>query len=305
MSKGIVLMDGATGTELHERGVDVPSHITSIWSAKALIADPDAVVGVHRDYIEAGAEVVTVNNYAVTPPLLKRDGLDDRFEELTEIAVDLALRARDEADSGGRTVRVAGSVPPLETSYRADLVGADDVILADYRRMVATLAPRVDLLLVETMASAREAVAAVAAAAESDCEVWLSWTLMGDRPDELPSGESVAQAFDAVKEYDARISAYMVNCCGANFVARAVPILAGLTDKPVGGYANSANAMPSKDAAERLDPEDIARELLDADAYSKSVAGWLDAGASIVGGCCSTRPGHIAKLRTLIDSRQA
>ena len=298
----IVLLDGATGTQLRERGVEVPSHITSIWSAKALIADPESVVAVHRDYIEVGADVVTVNNYAVTPPLLKRDGLDDRFEALTEIAVDLALRARDEADAGGRDVRLAGSVPPLETSYRADLVGDNDVILADYRRMVEMLAPRVDVLLVETMSSAREALAAVTAAAESDREVWLAWTLQGDRPDELPSGESLGEAFAAVKDFDRRISAYLVNCCGANFVGRAIPTLAGLTDKPVGGYANSSNTIPAVEGAMRSEPEQVAREWLDADGYADAVAGWLGGGARIVGGCCSTRPDHIAKLRFLIDS---
>jgi homocysteine S-methyltransferase len=307
MASDIVLLDGATGTQLRDRGVEVPSHITSIWSAKALIANPDAVVEVHRDYIEAGSEVITANNYAVTPPLLKRDGLDDRFEELTGIAVDLALRARDEADPGGRKIRVAGSVPPLETSYRADLVGSDEVILADYRRMVAALAPRVDLLMVETMASAREAVAAVRAASESDVEVWLSWTLMGDRPGELPSGESIGQAFDAVKEHDARISAYLVNCCGANLVAHALPILTGLSDKPVGGYANSANAVPgsAKSETNSFGVAEFEYEALDVDSYAASVSGWLDSGARIVGGCCYTSPAHIAKLRSLIDSRPA
>lgn len=303
MPQDIVLMDGATGTALRDRGVEVPSHITSIWSAQALLSDPDAVVALHRDYIEVGADLVTVNNYAVTPPLLRREGLEGRFDELTTLAVDLAWRARDEADAGGREVRIAGSVPPLETSYRADLVGDDEVILADYRQLVAALAPRVDILLVETMASAREAVAAVTAAAESDCSIWLSWTLMGDRPGELPSGESLEQAFEAVKPLDDRISAYMVNCCGANFVGAAIPVLAALTDKPVGGYANSANTLPAREGAARKGPGEFEFEVLDTDGYAKSVAGWLDAGARVVGGCCYTSPAHVGRLRALIDAR--
>jgi hypothetical protein len=51
----ITLLDGGMGTELRARGVEVPDHTTSIWSAKALLADPQAIVAVHRDYIEAGA----------------------------------------------------------------------------------------------------------------------------------------------------------------------------------------------------------------------------------------------------------
>ena len=72
----VTLLDGAMGTELQRRGVEVPSHITSVWSAQALIDAPEAVLGVHRDYIEAGADVITVNNYSLTPLLLARAGLD-------------------------------------------------------------------------------------------------------------------------------------------------------------------------------------------------------------------------------------
>ena len=125
------LLDGGTGTELRMRGIEVPSHITSIWSARALFTDPDAVVRVHADYIAAGADVITANNYAVTPPLLAREGIEDRLEELTLQAVELACRARD---ASGRPVRIAGSLPPLDTSYRADLVGEDEVLRADYIR---------------------------------------------------------------------------------------------------------------------------------------------------------------------------
>ena len=95
MADSVVLLDGGMGTELRARGVEVPDHITSIWSAKALVADPEAVVGVHRDYIDAGADVITINNYAVTPPLLAREGMQSDFEALTLKAVELAERARD------------------------------------------------------------------------------------------------------------------------------------------------------------------------------------------------------------------
>ena len=129
MDRNVTLLDGAMGTELKARGVDVPDHTTSIWSAKALRNDPQTIVDIHRAYIDAGAEVITINNYAVTPPLLRRDGWEDDFAPLTEIAMDLAEQARDES---GASVRIAGSLPPLETSYRADLVGADAEILETY-----------------------------------------------------------------------------------------------------------------------------------------------------------------------------
>jgi S-methylmethionine-dependent homocysteine/selenocysteine methylase len=297
VSEPIILLDGGMGSELQLRGAEVPDHISSIWSAKALLDAPDEVLKVHHDYIEAGADVITCNNYSVTPPILSRDGLEDRFQEMTVSATELANRARD---SASRKVRVAGSMPPLETSYRAHLVGDHRTILETYRRMAALLAPRVDILLCETMSDSREAVAAATAAKETDREVWLSWTLQGDNPDHLPSGETVPEAFQAAAHLD--IDAYLVNCCGANFVSRVMPTLASLTDRPVGGYANPADVIPGE-GDERPEPEEVERTLLDIDGYAAAAGEWIDAGARIVGGCCFTRPEHTARLRRMIDER--
>lgn len=292
MGRTITLLDGATGTELRARGVDVPCHVTSVWSARALIEAPDEVVGVHRDYIAAGADVVTTNNYTVTPPILARDGLAERFEELTVRAVELACRARD---GGARPARVAGSMPPMETSYRADLVGDQESILADYRRLAEVLAPRVDLLLCETLSSSREAVAALTAARETGLEVWLSWTLQGNRPGLLPSGEGLAEALAAASEVGA--DAYLINCCGANFATAGLPVLAGSTDRPIGAYANATHVSPGE--FDPSDPENVESRDLDVEAYAAEALRWIEAGATIIGGCCSTRPAHIARLSEL------
>lgn len=287
---GVTLLDGGTGTELRMRGVEVPSHVTSIWSARALYADPDAVVAVHGDYIRAGADVITANNYAVTPPLLAREGVADRLEELTLRAVELACRARDASD---RAVRIAGSLPPLDTSYRADLVGENQALLDGYRRIAELLEPRVDLLLCETLSSAREAVAAATVAAETGREFWLSWTLQGSRPGRLPSGETVTEAFEAASGHAA--SGYLVNCCGANFVTQALPELRSLTDAPIGGYANAADVLPGSDP--------IDYRPLDPDGYASEVSQWIARGATLVGGCCFTRPAHIERIREMLEAR--
>jgi S-methylmethionine-dependent homocysteine/selenocysteine methylase len=286
------------GTELQSRGVEVPSHITSIWSALALLDDPEAVVAVHRDYIDAGADVITINNYAVTPPLLARSGLESRVEELTGVAIDLARRAIEES---GREVRLAGSLPPLDTSYRHELVATDAELFDGYRRIAGALAGRVDVVLCETLSCIREANAALRVARETDHEVWLSWTLRGDLPDRLPSGEQVGAALDAAREIGA--DAYLVNCCGANFATRAIEILAAGTDARVGAYANALEVTPGDEAGPRPVPEALPARPLDEKEYADAVARWLEAGARIVGGCCRTRPANIARLRALIDRR--
>lgn len=295
----VTLLDGGMGFELKLRGVGVPSHTESIWSALALIENPDAVVDVHAAYIEAGADVLTINNYAVTPPILAREGMEHRVEELTELAVDLAEKA---CSLAGRRPRLAGSFPPLETSYRADLVKGREEVLEGYRRIASVLEGRVDLILCETLASSREAVWACEAASNTDCEFWMSWTLQGTRLNTLPSGESLSEAFSALGEL--KPSAYLVNCCGANFVTAAMAVLKSLTSAPVGGYANAECVVPDDGrAGTDDDPESAQRNaatVLNPEAYALEVQRWLDAGATIVGGCCGTRPKHIRRLREML-----
>src|SRR5262245_40036267 len=115
MAREVTILDGAMGTELKARGAAVPDYRSSAWSAMALVPDPDTVKRVHRDYIDAGADVVTANNYAVVPRLLSRVALADRIDDLTRLACRLARAAR--AEAGRDEVRIAGSLPPLETTY--------------------------------------------------------------------------------------------------------------------------------------------------------------------------------------------
>ena len=290
----IILLDGGTGTELRERGVEVPCHRTSIWSARAIYEAPEEVVAVHREYIDAGARVVTACNYAVTPTLLAREGMAERVEELSVLAVDLARRAAEES---GEDVRVAASLPPLDTSYRADLVAPDEELRAEYERLAHLLAPRVDVLLCETLSLSREAVAAAEAALALDREVWLSWTLQGNRLGVLSGGETLEEAFAAAAHLP--VHAHLVNCCGANLITDAIPRLRQLSGVPVGGYANASNSLPG--AYDLLDPESAPGEDLGAAAYADAVMSWVSAGATIVGGCCHTSPAHIAEVHSRLS----
>lgn len=297
----VTLLDGGMGFELKLRGIKVPSHIESIWSALALIEDPDAVVDVHAAYIEAGADVLTINNYSVTPAILAREGMEHRVEELTELAVDLAEKA---CSVTGRRPLIAGSFPPLETSFRAGLVKGREEVLEGYRRIGSVLAGRVDLIICETLASSLEGLWACQVASETGCDYWMSWTLQGTRLNTLPSGESLSDAFTALGDLEP--SAYLVNCCGANFVTAALPVLAELTGSPIGGYANAESVVPDDDRAGRDDNAESAQRdaatALNPEAYASEVQKWLDAGASIVGGCCGTRPKHIRRIKEMLSS---
>ncbi len=203
---GVTIMDGGMGGEIALR-LDGAGH--GLWSAKALLEAPEVVVDIHREYIAAGAEIIITNTYATIPHYLSKAGLEDRYIELTRLAGELAQRAVRES---GCEVQVAGSLPPLNESYRADLVPAPEQAMPVYRNMVEALAPNVDLYVCETMSCAQEALnaASQALAFGGGRPVYVCWTL-----DEVPgrglrSGENIQQALDALADLD--LAGYMFNC---------------------------------------------------------------------------------------------
>ena len=133
----VIVLDGGMGSELARRG---DSAANELWSAQALLDAPEAVSSVHDEYIAAGAEIIITNTYSTIPSYLGKSGLADRYLNLAELAGKLARDCADRAATDNRNVRVAGSLPPLDESYRADLVPADSVARPIYRALAKTLA---------------------------------------------------------------------------------------------------------------------------------------------------------------------
>jgi len=291
-----VLLDGGMGRELRRRGVHV-SEI--IWSASGLIEAPEVVRQIHADFIEAGADIITINTYGVIRDDLARAGIEERFAELNRLACRLAEEARA---AGGREVLIAGSLPPLHGSYRPDRVAPFAEIEPRYREHAELLAPHVDLLICETMSSAAEALAAATAACSTDKPVWVGWTLHEDRSGRLRSGETVAEAAATIAHLP--VSGFLANCCAPESITAAMPALAGLGPWPAGGYANTFKPVPKDWTLDGEKPSDgisPLRDDLDPDAYAAHARDWIAAGARLIGGCCGTTPAHIARLRGLID----
>jgi S-methylmethionine-dependent homocysteine/selenocysteine methylase len=274
----VVLLDGATGTELERRGVgcELP-----LWSARALLEAPETLSAVHRAYVEAGADALTACTFRTQHRTLARAGLGQRAEELTIRAVELARRATRDAE---RPVLVLGSAPPLEDCWRPDLA-PDDAALADehgeHARHLAEAG--VDAVLVETQGSVREARAAVRAAADTRLPVVASFCCGPDA--RLLSGEPLAEALDAVTPFAP--AAVAVNCLPPERVAACLPFLEA-SGLPFGVYANLGAPGATPDA-----PREHERTPA---AFAADARTWLEAGARLVGGCCGTRPAHIRAL---------
>ncbi|MFN8022567.1 MAG: homocysteine S-methyltransferase family protein [Acidimicrobiales bacterium] len=295
----ITVLDGGMGRELMRIGAPFRQ---PEWSALALLDGPDWVVRAHRNFIDAGAEVITTNSYAVVPFHLGDERFAARGHELAASSGELARRAADESP---RRVRVAGSLPPLFGSYRPDLFDAARApSIID--PLVDGLAPHVDVWLGETLGSIAEARAvrdALDRAGQGDRELWISYTLDDQVPGTLRSGEPVADAARAALDLGA--GTVMFNCCQAETITVAIDATLDLVGDVarVGGYANRFVSSHT-DGGEANAQLASFRDDLDPSSYGEFVQGWLARGATVVGGCCGMQPEHIARIAQLVAGRR-
>lgn len=288
----VVLLDGGMGQELrrHSRYPASP-----LWSAQVMLDEPDLVTAVHREFIDAGARVITANTYSATPQRLTRDGDPGLFDSLHAAALRAAGKARSDS---GQDVRIAGCLPPLVASFRPDLVPDDATCLRNYRRIAEAQAAGVDLFICETMSLAREARMATLAATESKLPVWTSFTVDDNDGGRLRSGGLLA---DAAREVlAAGAERILVNCAVPEAVTTAMGELAGL-GMPFGGYANGFASVAELQPGGTVDVLESRTDLGPA-AYAEHALRWVEKGASIVGGCCEVGPAHIAVLADRLTS---
>jgi S-methylmethionine-dependent homocysteine/selenocysteine methylase len=268
----ITLIDGPLGSQLSQRGIstDLP-----LWSAAAIDQAPDTIAAIHRDYVAAGATVHTTNTFRT-----QRRVVGDQWQRLTRKAVQLARE-----NAGGH--RVAGSIAPLRDCYRPDLSPTHP--RPEHKEMATLLADAgCDLLLCETFPHLGEAVVATEEAVGTGLETWVALTAGPEA--NLLSPEQAAEG--AKQAVDAGASAVLVNCIPAAKTLRFVRALENANLRvPIGAYANAGSV--DDQIGWSASPE------AGADTYLEFVRQWVDAGASIVGGCCGTGPPHIEAIARL------
>lgn len=283
----ITILDGGMGQELVRRSGLQP---TGLWSTRIMMERPDLVGDIHADYFAAGAQVATTNTYAIHRDRLGPAGIEDRFEELQQLACEIACRSRDAHGSG----LVAGSVGPLGWSYSHDGAPSEDASTELYAEVCRIQADFVDVYLIETMASIEQARAALNGALGNGKPVWLALTVDDADGTQLRSGETLVAAISELAWLLPQ--AILLNC--------SIPeaINAGLADVgkaglPFGAYANgftgiSTEFLKAGSTVNKL----TTRVDLTPEAYAEHAGAWIGHGASLVGGCCEVGPAHIAEL---------
>ena len=281
----VVVIDGATGTELQRRGVPMDE---VAWSGAAVLGHPDIVRSVHEDYIRAGAEVVIANTFGSTRQMLSPAGYGEHVETVNRRAVELAKEARENV--GNSTISVAGSISAMPPGFDREAYFSPADELASYREAIQIqIDAGVDLIALEMMEDTQHAARAMQAAVESGLPVWLGVSckktddgrLVGfGRQDTL-----LAEVLDVLVPMGPTIVNVMHT--NAHVVPAALKLVKDRWDGPLGVYPESGYfTKPNWNFVHVIQPQDLVAEARD----------WMQSGVRLFGGCCGTSPEHIQAL---------
>lgn len=280
----ITLLDGGMGQELVLRAGDAP---TPLWSTQVMIERPGLVADIHRDYFDAGATVATSNTYAIHRDRLVPAGIEDQFDHLLTAAMTEVQSVRRKG------TRVAGSIGPLIASYRPDIHPPVDKAVPLYAEVADKISGHCDLLICETVVSVDHAHSILTAAKATGKPVWLAVSVDDANGTRLRSGEPLGDVIPLAKDM---ADALLINCSSPEAVGDGLRVIADC-GVPFGAYANgfvkiSDGFLENRPTVDAL----TARQDLPPKVYADHVMGWVDLGATIVGGCCEVGPAHIAEI---------
>ena len=287
----VVVLDGATGTELEKRGVPMDD---AAWCATALVTHPGTVREVHEDYIKAGADVVITNTFPTSRHVLGPAGLGDRFRELNELAVELAKQARENAAE--RPVYLAGSISTFSARLDDALQPPEEEARANYREQAEVLAEAgVDLIALEMLRDVRQAGYAVEGAVATGLSVWAGFSCKRREDGTVMLWDGENTLAEALEEMPlSGVSVVSVMHTLVEDTPAALDQAARGWDGLVGAYPHAGRfVMPNWQFTDEISPRGFADEALR----------WLDAGARAIGGCCGIGPEHIMALGEALPAR--
>ena len=287
-----VLADGAMGTVLYGRGIFINRCYDELN-----VSDPNLILSVHEEYLQAGAEILETNTFGANRFRLGRHGLGAKVGEINAAGVRLAREAVEHLrEKQAGTAWVAGSVGPLGVRLEPlGKTGLEEARAAFAEQIRALAAGGVDLLSIETMPALDEAREALLAARETAPELPVIVMVTVDDESRCLDGSSPEHAAALLTEWGA--SAIGVNCStGPSSVLTALEAMRSATILPLA-------AMPNAGMPRAVEGRNI---YLCSPEYMASFARKaIAAGAQIVGGCCGTTPNHIRAMRSAMRAIDA
>lgn len=292
--KGVLLADGATGTNFFEMGMQA-GDAPEMWN----LHEPDKVRALHKSFVDAGSDIILTNSFGGTRHRLKLHNAQDRVHELNKAAAELA---REEADKSDKKVLVGGSVGPTgELFVPLGELTMEDAISSFTEQMKGLIDGGVDVLWIETMSASEEIEAAAQAARDLNMDYIFTAsfdtagrTMMGVPP------ESMGTIGAGMTPPPVAVGAN----CGVGATDLLYSVLSMTEDGPCADGGQIAVIAKANCGMPRIKGDEVVYtgtpELM---ATYVNLA--INSGAKIIGGCCGTSPIHLAAMRKAIDDHTA
>ncbi len=291
------ILDGGMGQELLARGME--AHGT-LWSANALLQEKyhQLLLDTHLDFINSGAEIIVTTTFTTRRLRLRDNNVEDKFEYLNTKAGEIAKKAKDLNPH----ILIAGGLPPQYLTYEAD-TRPDDEIKENFYEQAKLLNPFIDFFYFDVLSSVREFKLAIEAIKSFNKPY-----LMGAHISQgvkLPSGEKISEIISKIDHKN--LLGLILSCISPENYEKNLTEVKSLgipfgfklngfkTTSPDKGYTNNYNKSISGNPNEFLGQ----RKDLTPKNMALIVKKFKEAGATILGGCCETRPSHIKEISKL------
>ena len=291
------ILDGGMGQELLARGMKPNG---TLWSANALLQEKyhKLLLDTHLDFIKSGAEIIVTTTFTTRRLRLRDNDVEDRFEYLNTKAGEIAKKAKDLNPH----ILIAGGLPPQYLTYEAD-TRSDNEIKENFYEQAKLLDPFIDFFYFDVLSSVREFKLAIDAVKSFNKPY-----LLGAHISEgvkLPSGEKISDIVSKIEHNN--LLGLILSCISPENYEENIDEIKNLgipfgfklngfvTTKPTSGYTNSFKKSKTGNPNEFLGK----RKDLTPENMAVIVKKFKDAGATILGGCCETRPEHIREMAKL------